>query len=309
MSFPLTTLGQSVVGDCDLPTKALEKVLFLRMQADCDFARETTAILQRIEGFTPRLPRVSLVIREKSTNASFDNGVLIWMPKVFEIPQKDGSVAYATTQGLQTALAHEYGHAILNEAIKEHLDVEWGSVFSSLMDISLISYDNLVANQSSMAIRRAGGQLGANEEFMSMMALMPSYSELYADVVAIFANAGNLKAMQQAIYLEEGGGHRHRDFSSMPSSAAIAAEKDPHTSLSMTRYYLGTIIPQMQTDEQKRSFLLLLEAAIVESLKEDYLNPFDLNKARVEVVERLNQRLIQKIQGKLEVPGVTRSKS
>lgn len=250
----------------------LREVIFYKTSEDCTLFRRLNRVLTNLtERLTPG-PTVSLILRDKATNASFDNGHIIWLPKALYARSGPDQEHVATPSQLATVLVHEYGHALLKVRLEQEFHQDFNGLFWELADISAESLENIRLGISSRGIQARGNHLAGTEEFQIFFKHYPAYSELYADLVAILY-FDDPSAMSSAMNFAAHGRFQSsvtlRDFGRENTMEEIITSNDPHTALSLARSHLGKWVRTKRSWEEKKQLLKTVEDIIVENLRKD----------------------------------------
>lgn len=250
----------------------LREVIFYKTSEDCTLFRRLNQVLTNLTERLSPGPTVSLILRDKATNASFDNGHIIWLPKTLYARSGPDQEHAATPSQLATVLVHEYGHALLKVRLEQEFQEDFGGLFWELADISSESLENIRMGISSRGIQARGNHVAATEEFQIFFKHYPAYSELYADLVAILY-FDDPSAMSSAMNFAAHGSFRNsvtlRDFGRENSLEEIVASNDPHTALSLARSHLGRWVRTKRSWEEKKQLLKAVEDIIVDNLRKD----------------------------------------
>lgn len=291
--------ASAAAANCERRSNSFENVIFLKTADDCELFSKLEQEVMAVQRFAVATPKLTLVIREENTNASFDNGRLIWLPKKLILTQ-EGKQSVARYDQLKVAFIHEYGHALLHERFKAELGIEFGSLLVQLDDLSLLAVSNLLLDERSMALRRMGATIASSQDFAIYAKVITGLTELYADVVSVLAFSDG-EAMSGAITPEHAKNQeflpkniRLRSFSHQHNIKDIDENRDPHTQYSLVRSFLGPLLMQLQTDDEKRQFLLKLEKVIIEAVKQQYL--LAENNEDLWTTKEANAWVIQKFQ-------------
>lgn len=293
LSFPLLASGQS---PCQLPPEGpVTRVLF-KSAENCAFAEDLAHLLTQLRQQIPQAPPVSLVISAESTNASFDNGHIIWLPQVLVSADPYGNKQTSQPSQLLQVVVHEYGHAILNVALKKHFTKELGNLYEAFEAISTEAEQNLIEKITSRGVRQRGGELAQTEEFKLYFQHIPAYSELYADTLTVYA-FDDLAAMKKALSFARQNKKKSlqiqlRDFTQDHSLEEIEKSHAVHSHLSLVRSYIGKKWKTLNSDG-KRRLLFSLENAIIRALQEN------LKRTAPPSLQEMNQQLIRLMENEL----------
>ncbi len=295
----LANQASAAAANCARHSASFENVIFLKTEKDCELFSKLEQEVVAVQRFAVGTPKLTLVIREENTNASFDNGRLIWLPKKLILTQ-GGRQSVASYDQLKVAFIHEYGHALLHERFKAELGSEFGSLLAQLDDLSLLAVSNLLLDERSMALRRMGAAIAASQDFEIYAKIITGLTELYADVITVLAFSDG-EAMSGAITPEHAKDSeslpkniRMRSFVHQHSIGDIEENKDAHTQYSLVRSFLGPQLLKLKTDAEKRQFLLKLEEVIIEATKQQYL--LAENNEDLWTTKEANAWVIQKFQ-------------
>lgn len=276
--------------NCDITQSKSVKHVFFTGSENCEFASSLTETIDHVSSHFEAPPTINLVIGDRATNASFDNGKMIRVPQHLFSRDNEGREHNATEEQLKTVMIHEYGHALLNERWKEDFAEEFSELFEGLLTVSQMGEENFIHNIKSQGVRRQGQNLAATDMFAQYYKVMPAYQELYADTLAVIITndlSGMRKAMSFAV-----NDPRHvdsvklRDFAVEHSLEEILQNNDAHTKLSLVRSYLGKRLSTMNMN-QKFRLLAQLESAMTVVIK-----PI-LENDELPSAEKANQDLIE----------------
>lgn len=290
LSIPVLTRAET----CQLPTGGpVTRVLF-KSSENCAFAEDLAQALANLSRHFPQAPPVTLIIGEEATNASFDNGHIIWLPQVLISTDQNGQIQKSQRSQLLQVVVHEYGHALLNIALKRNFATEWGALYDSFASLSTEAEQNILEKITPRGIRRRGGELAQTEEFQLYYKNIPAYSELYSDTLTVFA-FNDLSAMKKALHFARQNERKAlqiqlRDFANDHRLEDVEKANDPHSRLSLVRSYLGKKWKTLNL-EGKRQLLFALEDAIVRALKADLKRTTPLSTLE------MNQQLIDFLEG------------
>lgn len=290
LSIPALTHAEA----CQLPPGGpVTRVLF-KSSENCTFAEDLAQALANLSRHFPQAPSVTLIIGEEATNASFDNGHIIWLPQVLISTDQNGQIQKSQRSQLLQVVVHEYGHALLNIALKRNFATEWGALYDSFASLSTEAEQNILEKITPRGIRRRGGELAQTEEFQLYYKNIPAYSELYSDTLTVFA-FDDLSAMKKALHFARQNERKAlqiqlRDFAMDHRLEDVEKANDPHSRLSLVRSYLGKKWKTLNL-EGKRQLLFALEDAIVRALKADLKRTTPLSTLE------MNQQLIAFLEG------------
>ncbi len=281
----------SLAHPCALPRQGPVANILFRAGVNCALAEELANTLADLaQSYPLAAPKVTLSIGDKATNASFDNGHIIWIPQTLYFADASGRTQNARPEQFSAVVVHEYGHAVLNVALKKAFDEDLGSLFDSFQELSTEAEENILLKISPRGFRNKGSKVANTDEFQVYNRNIPAYSELFADALAVFY-FNDPSVMKNALAFAKISPDKSlqvklRDFAVSHSLDSLKETNDVHTKLSLVRSHLGT---QMlgKTLYERRQLLEKLQAAILKSLA------LDLRRAETLSIEQLNQQMIE----------------
>lgn len=238
--LPSVSLAASV-GSCPGVGGVVQDVVFLEHQ-DCDLASGLSDVFNSMAKNFGIAPQVSLVIGGASDNASFDNGRLIQVPYRMVFYGKFGRAHEMPRHSIYVSAAHEYGHAIFHQRMKEAMQEDYGDMFTKLEQLS---ERKLAVFKGASDVSFVGDSIAlmATEEFSHWHSIITAYAEFYADALAVF-HFQDKSAMFKALYYDGMNDFfynyvRMRDFASDPASDWYHLMSEDHAKFALARAFVG----------------------------------------------------------------------
>jgi hypothetical protein len=246
--------------------------VFFKTTTDCEFLAEVLEPLQNVSKFFNRNLDLTLVIQERGNNASFDSSQIIWLPKNLYSYDQNSNAVYANRKDLSAILLHELGHALLNKRLEVDLRSEFGELFSQINDVSNKMLRILeFGHKPSMSALRIGDHISETTTFQKYLKYVVSYTELYADTVAVlYFNDPDI--MYQSL---EFATHsplelpfiQGRSFSRHDPIPNSVWNENTHTQFTPVRRFIGRILNSPNLNRMR--LLKALEDALVDQIKEE----------------------------------------
>jgi len=288
------TQTSSALAKCDnLQQRLFSQIRFYQTAQDCSFLEEVLKPLEQVSDFFKNRLNLALFIQGRGTNASFDNGQIVWIPKKLYAYNDKQQIVYAKNTDLSAILLHEVGHAFLHERLKLEFGEEFGDLFSQLQHVSDITLKSSASgSRPSMSTRRIGQHISETSDFQKYLKHMVGYAELYADLVSVvYFNDPDImyKSLDFATHTEFERKYIQARSFSRNHKAQKAAEATVHTEFSPVRSYLGLRMKQISSDCERVLLLEQLEDAIVEQMRQE------LVMTKLPELSIRNHNLIQKL--------------
>ncbi|MAE59710.1 MAG: hypothetical protein CME69_12670 [Halobacteriovorax sp.] len=265
----------------------------------CAKIDEYDNMINSIGNFSPYKPKISVLIHKSSGNASFDYGGNISVPASLVFSGKYGTRIFGDISGIPAIFAHEYGHAIFAEALKDKdFYTSFHKLSKSISQLRTLLVGEYVEGSSYRRvdyIKSRSKELKEKRKKVlsnSKIRFISAYNELFSDVVATY-QSNNKSAITNALY--------HHDVSDkeyMNLLARSLVERDHsnlsyrsvHTYFAETRTYIGTNFwPSSQ--EQKEEYLSIILRAIMLEIDEKF------EKSNEHTAKTLNKGLIERLEG------------
>jgi len=243
---------------------------------DCDFLLSIEDLIFSVHQFSEDALPINIVLQPKASNAGFDGGTIVELPKnlVFYNQWGQEYSSYAVTN--YTVFAHEYGHALFEKKLENELmnlypnEVSYILVSKELSNLRLLSLENEEDVKLKDDYKQKNEELYSNQDFIRFAKMTTAYSELYGDVVAVFYN-NSKNSMLEALYFDE---MKTREFQ-MIQTRSFDTEFKPahevfmteeHGYFAYTRNYIGkNLWPKNETE--KRKYLKIISDAIIGEVK------------------------------------------
>jgi hypothetical protein len=277
-SILLTTAAAS---ECTLKTDSpiMAAVTYLGhdRQMSCDYVGRVENLIEDIQRFSEDKVKINLIVRSSNDGASFDGGFNIDVPEqlVFygEYGQDYGTDIYSNL----SVVAHEYGHALLDYKFEKELSKfpvvkEYFIARKELSRLEIAFSKNPTSLELKNELEAKTKKVQNNSAFNRFFVLLLPYSELYADVVAVY-NDNSKASIYNALYYPQMTkfGHRMvktRDFSSeFDSKIYDAFMTEAHGYFAHTRTYIGKNMWPQNDFEKKQMLKKLSDSIILEMIK------------------------------------------
>jgi hypothetical protein len=246
---------------------------------DCDYVKQVEKVIEGVQKFSEDKVPVNLYVRASYSGASFDGGTLIDLPEqlIFTTGNWAQTSEAVDIVANLSAVAHEYGHALLEKKMGREL----GASFPIVKE-----YDEKHIEISSLQMKLAknpdseelGQELAAKKEalknnlaVMKFFTLSTPYSELYADLVAAFAD-NDKNAISHALYFNSMSDYEYHFIQTRSFDKAFDPTYDiymseEHAYFAYARNYIGKSMWATSV-AQKKLMLKKLSNAIVLELRD-----------------------------------------
>jgi hypothetical protein len=300
-------LSVAVANECPLKSDGpiMKAVTYLGhdRQLSCDYVSRVESLIEEVQKFSEDKVKVNLVVRSANDGASFDGGYNIDVPEqlVFygEYGQDFGMDIFSNL----TVVAHEYGHALLDKKFNQILSPKYPVVkdyFDARKELSNLEIEfakNPTSEELKNRIEAKTKKVQNDGAFNRFFVLLLPYSELYADVVAVY-NDNDKSAVYNALYYPQMTKFAHK----MVKTRDFGAEFDinvydrymteAHGYFANTRTYIGNNL-WPKNDVEKNQILKKLSNAIIEEMsqildKDGVLPDYDVGNASL--IKRLSQK-------------------
>lgn len=272
---------------------------------NCEQVTEFEATISKTASLAKSFPRVTLLISKQSDNASFDRGSIIRVPLRLTFPNRWGNYFYGDYNSNQIVLAHEYGHAILNEKLSDEVffkPIKNLADRSSQLELSIQhAYED---NKSKNEIQNILDAYNSNYQAMyddkdqlRISKILSPYHELFADLIAALA-FDNKSAMIEALYYNEMSDDKFdnlltRDFKKNHLKIKANHLKEDHALFAPTRRFIGENLWPTNDIEKTKLLGLVFNSIVVEMKKhadsgEGQINPIKANEDLIKLLSDNN---------------------
>ena len=298
----LLSITQVFAGDCSLkPNGPIIEAYAMEANhnMNCDYVTSVEDMILNVQNFSEHKIPVNLFVQRAFDNASFDGGSIIQVPEQLIFRSEYGQ-EYPTMMIANLAtVAHEYGHALLEKKLEDALLKQFpkfAGYITASQDLSQLKIKALL-NPSSQELQKQVDQKNkdilANKDFIRFAKITTSYSELYADVVAVYQYEDK-GAIFSALYYDEMNDRSYRmvqtrDFNTEFTDRSRVFMTEEHGYFAYTRTYIGkNLWPKNNND--KKLMLKKIGDAVVEEVRELLKKNADLPD-----FDEANKKLIQRL--------------
>ena len=282
----------------DSAQSLFKKVIFYKTASDCHFLNDILKPINQAARYFSRQVDIALFVQDRGTNASFDNGQIIWLPKNLYAYDDNSNAFYARKKDLSPILLHEVGHAFLHKRLKAELGDEFGDLFLQLQNISDSTLESALANRkTSVSSLRVNSYLADTAEFKKYLKYVVGYAELYADTVSVLY-FNDPDVMTRALQFSTHNSFdkpfiQARSFSQSHSYLNSQNALKVHTEFSFVRSYLGILLKKTYFRSQRVAILNALENAIIQQIQEE------MSLEKLPELAFRNPNLVRKIEANL----------
>lgn len=269
---------------------------------NCNYVQQVENIIEEIQRISEEKVPVSLMVRAIYSGASFDGGTIIDVPERLVFSNNYGQEFGVSLPANLTVVAHEYGHALLRAKMERSFKKSFPDAYNYMQarkEVSALSI-KLIQNPESVEYRdllkKKEAAITGNKKFMDFFMLHLAYSELYADVVAVYTDSSK-NSIFSALYYDEMSKFEYkyvqtRSFDSEFDRSHTVYMSEPHSYFALTRSFIGKKM-WPANEAEKKVMLKKIGDAIVEELA-------DLLKSGSPLPshEEGNQRLIKRLSRK-----------
>lgn len=241
ISLLLSSVPVHAATTCEGVRGAVREVVFLEHE-DCELASALSDIFNAMAVTFKSSATVNLVIGGPSDNASFDNGAIVQVPYQMIFYGKYGRKNSLPRSSLYTSAAHEFGHAIFHQHLRQSTGQEYKNLFAKLDELSS---RKLAILKGGVDANFAGDLINVVEspEFRLISSRMAAYSEFYADLLAVY-HFQDRQAMVKALYYDGMDDFQFnyilmRGFELEPDSNWQHLLSEDHVKLAPTRAFVG----------------------------------------------------------------------
>lgn len=292
--------------ECDLPENSVIENIYKTSSGNylsCNNIDAFNSTLSEVTELVPDGPDISLYVEKSSSNASFDMGRIIRLPIQMVFHGKYGVLYHGSYMGVQTVLAHEYGHAIFSERIKKYdfyKEIQELAYRSSTLELAIQkAYAEGNPNNIVEFYRK---QLDAlfekrknDKQFQKVRKITGAYNEFFADVVAVVAK-NDKSAVMMALYYDEMNDQQYqmvqaRQFSENSLDMRGSYMNVIHTKFAPARRFVGENLWPTNNEEATELINKSFEAVVIEiqkQLKKDKMDRSKvLNESLIETLKKL----------------------
>lgn len=269
-------------------------------EPNCDYIHDVEELMNSVQTFSEDKVSLNLFVRYVDNSPAFDGGSIIEIPERFVMSstERNGEDYYVPLVHNITVVAHEYGHALLDKKLEKTLMQEFpeevGYIEAS-KELSELKIAKLLKlnPESKENLDKAQNEIYANKKFQRFANLTAAYSELYADVVAVYYS-NSKSAITDAIFMTGSGIQalriaQLRDFNTEFTPKHEVFMNEQHSYFAYTRNYIGKKLwPKNLAEKQK--MLVKIGDAIVAEVRSMLVKGTDLPE-----YGEANRRLIQRL--------------
>lgn len=275
---------------------------------NCDYVQQVQNIIEEIQKISEDKVPVSLMVRAIYSGASFDGGTIIDVPERLIFSNQYAQEFGVSLSGNLSVVAHEYGHALLRAKMERSFKKNFPEAYGYMQarkEVSALSI-KLMQNPDSVEyinlLKEKEAAITGNKKYMDFFILHLAYSELYADVVAVYTD-NSKNSIFSALYYNEMSNFEYkyvqtRSFDSEFDNSHAMYMSEPHSYFALTRNYIGKKM-WPKDEAEKKVMLEKIGDAIVAELA-------DLLKSGSSLpdYEEGNQRLIKRLSKKDSKSGI-----
>lgn len=258
----------------DGPVMAARPFAGLDRDLNCTFVNQVESLISEIQKFSETPLKVNLLVRIAHSGASYDGGSNLEIAEQLVFDGNWGQEYGGSHYSNMSVVAHEYGHALLQDKMEKELSKKYPVVKEYSLakkELSKIEME-LAKNPSSESLQQLLKDKTAaminNKAFTKFFVLGGPYSELYADVVAVF-NENSKGAIYNALYYDQMSKFAFRmiharDFDSEFDQKYETFMTEAHGYFAHTRTYIGKNLWPTNNEEKKVYLHLIGDAIIAE---------------------------------------------
>jgi hypothetical protein len=265
----------------------------------CGYVDQVQDVIIDVQKFSEDQTPVNILVRKYYNNASFDGGLNLQVPQQLFFSGDYGQEYGTTLMSNLTVVAHEYGHALLQNKIERELGPKFSIVkeymrlHKELSQLDIAIAKNPESKEIADLLAKKNEFLKNNTPTTKFFILHAGYSELYADLVAAFSE-NNKDAILNALYFDSMSrdafmGIQTRSFNSTLTSRHEKFMTEAHGYFAYTRNYIGKEL-WPSSKEDRRMFLKKIGDAIIAELAELLTTKQDLPNFK-----EGNKRLIKRL--------------
>jgi hypothetical protein len=275
----LLSASYSLAGDCSLQKNSPIIEAYSEQasnQMNCDYVTAVESVVTDIQKYSEERVPVNLFVQHSFDNASFDGGSIIEVPEQLIFLSPYGQEFPADLVANLATVAHEYGHALLEKKFENALLKQFpkhAGFIKAQQEISKLKIQVLEKPTSlelQKQLKEKNAALLANKNFIRFSKLTTAYSELYADVVAVY-QYNEKGAIFKALYYDEMNDQQYRmvqtrDFDTEFTERYSSFMTEEHGHFALTRTYIGKNL-WPTNNAQKKVMLKKIGDAIVEEVR------------------------------------------
>lgn len=268
---------------------------------NCSYITDIENLITDIQKMSDEKMAVNIITKTSFDNASFDGGSIIEVPEQFIFHNAYEQEYSSSLAATLVVVAHEYGHALLQKKLERTLMAdfpEYAGFILARQEISRLQLENTLHPSPELAesLSRKITETTNNQNFIRFIQLTTGYSELFADVVAVYYK-NDKSAMLKALYYDqmstlEFQNAQTRDFDTIFDSRFDKFMTDPHGFFAYTRTYIGKNLWPLN-EAKKKTMLIKLSDAIVSEIRQSLKN-----KTKLPDFQTANKQLIKRLQTK-----------
>lgn len=243
---------------------------------DCDFLVSVEKVISTVQEFSEDALPINIVLESKATNAGYDGGTIVQLPKNLVFLNQWGQEYSSYAASNYIVFAHEYGHALFQKKVEKELlklfpeQVNAILAYKELSKLRVLSLENAEDTKLKDEYKLKNEELYKNKEFIRFAQLTTAYSELYGDVVAAYYD-NSKNAMLEALYFDEMKTREYqmiqtRSFDTEFSQVHEVFMTEEHGYFAFTRNYIGKNL-WPANEIEKRKYLAIIGDAIVGEVK------------------------------------------
>lgn len=290
--------------DCDISANSPLRSAYLAEEGEyvsCAELKQYERILKKVKLFLSDAPPVILSIKRSDSNASFDMGQVIHIPRRLEFNGKYGESYQSSFVAIDSILAHEYGHAVFNERLKDqdfYKDLYTITKKMSRLELLINTFigDRAILYGHKQEHDKLLNVFRDSQKLTSTRRVVNAYNELFSDVVAVYA-FNNKSAITSALYYEEMTDQGFelvlaRSFESNSITSSNVVTTEAHALFSETRQFIGRWLWPSNNKEKSKNIDKIFKVIAEEiearlSLENLSFDPIEanstlINKLRIE---------------------------
>lgn len=241
-----------------------------------DFNKQITQVVQKIDQLKLADVKVNIVIEPQSDGASFDYGSVVYIPRSLVFYGQYGGEYQKYSSDIMAVFAHEYGHAVFGKFLEKEFPayVQLRNLKEEMSALGLRTIkEDLTKEQIQeikAEIREREQAITKNEGLLKIARQTGPYSELYADVVAVYVE-DDRGVIYSALSYDNMPFHmanyiQARDFYRKHNADTWTAT-DEHTMLSPLRSAIGSDACWPTTPQQRLTKLKQIQNILIEQIK------------------------------------------
>ncbi|MBC7714045.1 MAG: hypothetical protein H7177_11950 [Rhizobacter sp.] len=298
------TITSANAGDCALKNNGSIIEAYSEQasgQMNCEYVSGVESVVTSIQKFSEESVPVNLFVQHQFDNASFDGGTIIEVPEQLIFTNDYGQQYPTDVVANLTTVAHEYGHALLEKKFEQTLLKQFpkqAGFIPANQELSKLKIQAIKnpTEENSKLRQEKNSEILANADYIRFARITTGYSELYADVVAVY-EYGEKDAIFKALYYDQMNDFQFkmvqtRDFGTEFDARYSKFMTEEHGYFALTRTYIGKNL-WPSNNAQKKVMLKKIGDAIVEEVKALLISGKDLPEnaqANKQLIERLKKK-------------------